>query len=90
MTQRQFLRLLRSDVDKAPTRWRAAERLDLSESSLSRVLSGKQEPSAALLKRYGLVRQIVYVPETPKRTLVNRKVDEPVDNSAVTCDTEQP
>lgn len=75
MTQRQFLRLLRSDVDKAPTRWRAAERLNVSETSLSRILSGKQEPNATLLKRYGLVRQIVYVPEPVKTPVVNRKVD---------------
>ncbi len=76
MTQRQFLRLLRSDVDKAPTRRRAAERLDISESALSRVLSSKQEPSAALLKRYGLVRQIVYVQDAQPKPTVNKKVDD--------------
>ena len=60
MTHRQFLRLLQSDVEKAPTRWRAAERLGISESMLSRVLRGKQSPSDALLQHYGLKREVVY------------------------------
>ncbi len=84
MTQRQFIRLLRSDVDKAPTRWKAAERLNLSESALSRTLAGKQEPSPALLKRYGLVRQVVYV-EPARRYIVNRKVDVQTENKTDAC-----
>jgi hypothetical protein len=74
MTQRQFIRLLRSEVDKSPTRWKAAERLNISETSLSRILNCKQEPSAPLLKRYGLVRQVVYVPGPVKPLVVKEKI----------------
>lgn len=62
MTHTQFIRILRSEVDKAPSRWRAAERLGISESMLSRVLRGKQQPNDSLLAHYGLKRQTVYVP----------------------------
>lgn len=80
MTQRQFIRILRSDVDKAPSRWRAAERLNISGASLSRIMAGKQEPSAAILKRYGLVRQIVYVNDPARGVVVKKKVYEPEEN----------
>lgn len=85
VTQRQFIRLLRSEVDKAPTRWKAAERLNLSESALSRTLAGKQEPSSALLKRYGLMRQIVYVPVPVKPVVVKHKVTIPTENQDSAC-----
>jgi hypothetical protein len=79
MTKRHFLRILESEADKAPTRWRAAERLGISESMLSRVLSGKLEPNDALLARFHLRRQVVYVSDIPKTTeSVNSQV---VDNS---------
>jgi len=61
MTPTHFLRILQSDVNKAPTRWRAAERLGISESMLSRVLNGKQAPSDTLLLHYGLKREVAYV-----------------------------
>ncbi len=66
MTQSQFLRILQADVNKAPTRWRAAERLGISESMLSRVLCGRTLPNDVLLARYGLVRQIIYARSTAK------------------------
>ncbi len=62
MTHRQFLRLLNSEVSKSPTRWKAAERLGLSESALSRVLRGKQAPNAELLARFNLTSTTVYLP----------------------------
>lgn len=97
MTQRQFIRILKTDVDKAPSRWRAAERLNISGASLSRIMAGKQEPSSALLKRYGLVRQIVYVnaPLPVKRKIVyvsdsEREITTPRNGNSDSGDVKQP
>ena len=77
MTKTQFLRLLQVEVDKFPTRWRAAEHLHLSESALSRVINRKQEPSDELLDYFGLTRQTQYV----KALTVDKKIN-PADNCA--------
>ena len=77
MTQKQFLRLLHSEIGKFPTRWKAAELLGISESALSRVLRGKQEPNESLLGRFGLSRQIVYI----------GKHKNPFDVNSLTVDT---
>lgn len=61
MTQRQFLKLLKVEADKVPTRRQAAERLGISESALSRVLRGKQSPSDSLLDQFGLKSQVFYI-----------------------------
>jgi DNA-directed RNA polymerase specialized sigma54-like protein len=62
MTQRQFLRLLQAEANKSPTRWKAAERFGVSESTLSRVINGKIEPNDVLLGHFSLKRQVVYIP----------------------------
>ena len=71
MTHGQFLRLLKTETAKFPTLWRAAEKLGVSESALSRVLRGKQAPSDALLERFGLDRAVAYTRKSQNKTDVN-------------------
>lgn len=64
MTQRQFRRLLQAETEKFPTLWKAADHFGCSESSLSRVLRGKQGPKGALLDHFNLDRHVIYLPRT--------------------------
>ena len=71
MTQRQFRRLLQAETDRFPTLWQAADHFGISESSLSRVLRGKQGPQGALLDHFNLERHIVYRQKPQQKTNVN-------------------
>lgn len=71
MTKAQFMRLLQFELDRHKTQRRAATRLGISESALSLILSGKQEPSAALLRFFGLQAVTTYLPCTISTPEVN-------------------
>jgi hypothetical protein len=61
-------------VAKSPTRYLAAERLGITESSLSKVIRGLQEPGLRLLDLFGLERQTIYVKKHTPKPVVNSKV----------------
>jgi predicted transcriptional regulator len=85
MTQRQFIRMLLARVGQSPTRWKAAELLGISESTLSRVISGKFEPSAELLNRFNLKRQVIYVKQSHASQDVNSLTVDTKINTAENC-----
>jgi molybdopterin-biosynthesis enzyme MoeA-like protein len=71
MTKRQLLRILEAELNKFPTRWKAAESFGISESSLSKVMRGLQEPGPAILDRLGLTSQVVYIKKHKTNHVVN-------------------
>lgn len=85
MTKRQFLRLLESELNKFPTRWRAAEHFGVSESSLSKVMRGVQEPGPAILGRFGLVSQTIYTKKHNDTPTVNSLTVDTKINTTKNC-----
>ena len=90
MTKRQFLRLIEAELSKFPTRWRAAERFGLSESSLSKVMRGLQEPGPALLSYFNLTAETIYLPNHKSLTDVNSLTVDTKINSVETCAETKP
>ena len=90
MTKRQFLRLLESELNKFPTRWRAAERFGVSESTLSKVMRGLQEPGPAILNYFNLSSQTIYTKQLQDAPNVNRLTVDTEINPSSNCAETKP
>lgn len=60
MTKEQLIKILRKRVDSAGTAYKVAASLEVTDSHLSDVLSGRREPGPSLLRGLGLYRVVTY------------------------------